>query len=54
MTYLLVALIYITVNSILSFAAVRVEARTSRSKKGPTVSVEQIEETVGDPWRTGA
>lgn len=55
MTYLLVALIYIALNSILSIAAVRVEARLSRSKKGrPVASPEQVEETAGDPWRTGA
>jgi len=55
MTYLLVALIYIVLNSLLSLTAVWTEARLSRSRSGPpAVALEQIEDAAGDPWRTGA
>lgn len=54
MTYLLVALLYIALNSLLSITAVRMEARRSRSKRIPAVAAEQVEEAVADPWRTGA
>jgi len=55
MTYLLVALIYIVLNSVLSLTAVGAEARLSRSKRvQPAADLEQVEETAGDPWRTGA
>jgi glutamate transport system permease protein len=54
MTYLLVALIYIAINSALSFVTIRFERRLSRSKRVTTAALEQVEEAAADPMRTGA